>query len=900
MIAITESWCSDLTNSATLTIPGFSLEIRLDRQDTTAGRGGGILVYVRTGLAILDIDHSDDFIQYCKFRIKDTSIKSCDLNVVVVYRSPNSSSANNTKLCHLINTFDKNTLVLGDFNYPNINWNTCVCDNSSLDFYNAVADLGFQQYVKFPTHKKGNILDLVLCNEPNVVLDVKDCNPLGKSDHHMLFVFCNFSYKMTETVEQVLDWRNADLQGLKLELSNFSWVDELDGKSTKESWQLFKTKIGDLTLKYVPTKLRRKHSKPIWMNQNVMRVIRKKKRLFKYWKTTKDYESYANYKKSEKLVQKTVKNAKKKFEQKLSRKNRNDKSFYSYVSSRTKSKSNVGPIKKSDGSVTNDDKEVCDLLNSYFSSVFSAEGDGPVPTLSRLPCNETLTDVNFSEEAIEAKINKLKPGCAPGPDRITEKILKEVKEYITLPLSIIFTRSLQEGTVPEDWRLANVTPIFKKGAKTSVSNYRPVSLTSLVCKIMESILRDNITEHLLSNKLISSSQHGFMKSKSCLTNLLEFLETLTSLHDEGYPSDLIFLDFSKAFDKVPKKRLIEKMKAHSIDGKVLYWIEAWLTNRKQRVVLNGKVSQWELVESGVPQGSVLGPTLFVIFINDIDSLCTLITIIKKFADDTKLGQKVTSIEDRDKLQKCLDDLYTWADTWGMLFNVDKCKVMHIGHNNPEYIYTMNDSPLHCVPEEKDIGVYLNSNLKPSLQCKKAVNKAMRALFCLTKAFHYRDKVTFVNLYKTYVRPHLEFSVPAWCPWTRADIELIERVQRKMVRMVSGLLGTSYEEKLFELNLISLQQRRERQDMIETFKIVHGFSNVESSTWFDFMSETSTRTTRLSSEPLTIRVKYSRTEIRKNFFSTRVVNPWNNLPAELKQSRSIKLFKSSYDCYIQTQ
>jgi hypothetical protein len=359
--------------------------------------------------------------------------------------------------------------------------------------------------------------------------------------------------------------------------------------------------------------------------------------------------------------------------------------------------------------------------------------------------------------------------------------------------------------------------------------------------------------------------------------------------------DAIFLDFAKAFDKVPRKRLLNKLKAHGVKGNLLRWIANWLDNRRQRVVLNGKMSSWQRVLSGVPQGSVLGPILFLIFINNLDVQAALVTTVKKFADDTKLGQIVRTDKDRETLQQCLDQLTAWANTWGMAFNVKKCMVMHFGANNQHYPYSMNGEKLQETSEERDIGVRVNSNLKPAAQCSKAAQTANLVLGQISRSFHYRDRHTFVGLYTQYVLPHLEFAVQAWSPWLTKDMEVLEKVQRRAVSMVSGLSGTSYEEKLEELGMLTLKERRHQADMVQVYKILHGHDNVNKGQWFNLAGERGV-STRLATGVLNLIKPRCNTEMRANFFSVRVTDCWNVVPDEIKMAKSVWQFKKLYKSF----
>jgi hypothetical protein len=341
-------------------------------------------------------------------------------------------------------------------------------------------------------------------------------------------------------------------------------------------------------------------------------------------------------------------------------------------------------------------------------------------------------------------IKKLKDKKSPGPDKFLSKVLKEVCFSVVDNITYIFNLSIEYGSVPIDWKLANITPIYKKGCKEDPANYRPISLTSIIGKLLETIITNYIVDFLETNELIVNSQHGFRRNRSCVTNLLDFFNYMFEKYDENKSIDIIYLDFKKAFDKVPHQRLLLKLYAIGIRGKVYNWILNWLTNRQQRVVLHGICSDWNNVTSGVPQGSVLGPILFIIYVNDLE--VDLISKIVKLADDTKLGLDVNHIEGINAIQHDLNLLEDWSRKWQMDFNLEKCKVMHIGFKNPQASYTFMGAQLNSTDLEKDLGIYISSNLKVNKQCVEAEKKAMKILRYIKRQFTYRTEEIVIPLF----------------------------------------------------------------------------------------------------------------------------------------------------------
>ena len=896
-----------------LNIPGYTMYHNIENKSER-----GVVTYVSSDLDSIFLKSSSLGPEFVFIKVELD--KGHYITIGNIYRSPSSTQANDIQLCNelecLVTEVKKNIIIVGDFNFPEIDWDLHHSANKSFGsttFLNTLHKLLLHQHVNFPTRARGSdtphILDLII-TDTQFIHNIDTLAPLGKSDHVVLMIETAFFCTEFPT-EQKFNYNKGNYAALRSYI-DCDWEKEFSAvdSDVEEMWNILKTRIDSGVKHYIPLTSRfysTKWKRPL--KEEIRNQIRIKKSLWRTYIRNKDTASWLNYTCQRNKVKKIIRNNLIEEQNTIAQQYKsNPKRFWKYVNSKTKHPEKVGDLKLKDEDgktvICSSAKAKADSLCNFFSTVFCNEGDSEFEPLHDRICVKEFDLIKVTEDDVLERLNTLNTNKSEGPDLIHPRIIYEIRHEIAYPLTKLFNKSLETKKIPGVWKCANIAPIYKKGRKDEVSNYRPVSLTCVTCKVLESVIRDHLMEHFIVNKLFTNKQFGFLKGRSTVTQLLQILDEWTESLESGGRIDVIYTDFEKAFDKISHKRLISKLKSYKIHSSIVEWIKNFLSDRKQRVRVNGEFSGWADVLSGIPQGSILGPILFIIFINDLADICADNIKLFLFADDAKMYYHIKDTADKDTLQTGIENFVKWTDKWQVKLNTDKCKVVSVHHrrySNKGVVpyYVINNITLEEVNEIKDLGVYYDSLLLFDKHISEKVKKAYMMLGIIKRNFAYISRNCYVILYKSLVRSHLEYANSVWYPKRKMDIDKLERVQKRATKLIPELSKKSYSDRLKALKLPTLTYRRYRGDMIELFKIIKGIYDPMCVPHFE-LTETPEDYIRTRGNKYKLSQQHCHYDLRKYNFTNRVIPIWNSLSNHVVSAETINTFKNRLDKFWSDQ
>ena len=927
LMNLTETWLSETIKDDS-NIEGYNLH----RGDRKGRDGGGTAIFVREEYESKKISEmSSDGAEMVAVYIEKLNI----LNIVI-YRPPDARIGNFSEILKKVRQILKEmqapepTVILsGDFNFPFVKWKreinggclweekaevgaTRECKTQFEKLNDLMDDYGLIQVIEESTRGK-NTLDLIFTNEVNFIRQVEVVKS-SMSDHDRIEImtdikseketFGSYERRHTEKDNALHNLNfnkdNIEWGKIKEELEAVKWAEVFRNKDTETCLKLFLEIIIKICDTYIPEK----------KNYKTKSIIpKKRKRLFNKIKMLKRSKRRANNRKREEIDRKILEVEKdilidKREERNLREKtiidnmNEKPKLFYGFIKNKEKRENKIGPFKIENEYVT-ENKDICDTLVKQYNSQFSNNNNenDVVNNIFDNAKDDDITDIEISEEDIKNAIGAMDQNSSAGPDGIPAKFLIKTKEKIALPLGMIMRKSIDQAKIPDVLKLAFITPIHKGGSKLRPENYRPVSLTSHIMKIFERVVKDQLIKHLIDHNLINQGQHGFVPGRSTQTQLLDHFCRAYEAIEEGARLDTVYLDFAKAFDKVDHKILLIKLAENKIKGKLGIWIKEFLSNRKFKVVANGERSKEQDVKSGVPQGTVLASILFVIMINDIDEEIKR-CIVRCFADDTRINLKVKTEDDKKEMQEDLNKIYQWAERNIMKFNETKFEQMTCGETKEISIESYETSTGLLIENKntiKDLGVVSSKNLQFKEHIDSIVLACKIKQGIILRNFTTRKEESMMKLFKAHVRSKAEYCCIVWSPTFKKDISKIERIQKSFTKKIAGLENKNYHQRLKSLKLYSLERRRERYMIINTWQQIEG--QRENMMKFEINERSRHRT--IKATRIKLKKNSKKSSMIYNSPALKMMRLFNAIPGELRDVTKVKLdtFKRKLDKWL---
>ena len=864
-------------------------------------KGGGVMIAVKKSLNCEQVSSAKDSETiFCKVKLKGKK----PLILGSVYRPPAYNLDQSQKITAEIQsvmTKFKGAVfwIGGDFNLPDISWKNQDIVSHQYEkpineiFLELSLDLGLTQIVDIPT-RGTSILDLLFTNHPDLV---KNCSIIsGLGDHEAVKIKSSLqAFRKKPTKHRIQLWNKVDVAKVKEEvlvlktkfLEKFSPSDNV-----LDIWNFLKAEFSKIIETNVPTKFTSSKFHQPWINTETKRLLRKKNRWLKKAKSLDTPHIWNTYKNIKRETQRTCRQTHQKYLSNLFSDDRSNKKLWSYIKSRRSENVGISELKNKNNIPTNDPVKKANLIHEQFDSVFS----NPFPKIThtfdkkdRLP---NIHAIRINRPGLLKLLLNLNPNKANGPDNVPSQFLKTFAHEVVDMYLVLFQASLDQGVVPPDWKEGNIVPLYKKGDRSLPENYRPITLTSISCKILEHVVHSNIMTHFDKFNVLDNAQHGFRKKRSCISQLLTTVDDFANCLKKHQQIDAILLDFSKAFDKVDHEGLILKLEHLGIRNSLLNWARSFLIGRNQRVLVEGNASTPTSVKSGVPQGTVLGPLFFLVYINDISKGLTPGTKIRLFADDSLLYRTINSPHDSATLQKDLNTLQNWEQKWKMEFHPGKCQTLRITNKINPIIstYHIHDIPISDTPSAKYLGVILDSKLTWKEQYRSISRKCNNTLAFLRRNLppncprQVREKS-----FNTLVRPSAEYGCQVWDPHYQTDIQYLEKIQKRGARFATNNFCMEHgnsEKNLKNLGWNTLEERR-LQLKLTTFKKAH--LNLLELPLENLQPKT--RRTRQGGDGLSYQRPFSPVNSYMNSFFPTTTQIWNFLPAETRSCSDINAFNS---------
>lgn len=918
VIIITETWLCDGIHNSEFCDQRYEV-FRCDRNHILTGKstGGGVMICVKKELSAYHRDEwSSEQTELVWVTIPAQSLRSgTDLHLVCTYIPGNKKS--NLQVNDLNNFWQSVTtavipnishsfMLFGDFNLPFINWDknmpifmkqgSIELQRSGFELINNLSAIGFTQYNTYK-NTSHNLLDLIFSN---LSIDITKCDmPMLPEDHHHppLIINANDIFIEPLKINTITKYKfhQADYSKIIKHLNDIQWDTELNLNNIDDAVEIFYNHIHNCLKKFVPVKvIKNKQSYPVWYTDALIHIIRDKNKAHRRWKRFKNQLDYDEFNllraRHHKVERECFNNYVRLVEVKIKE---DPKKFWTFVKSRKKisgypSNMTYQDIKCTDGNA------ICTAFNDFFNSVFIAPSQH-YPDIELPPPQSGsishVSSITLTTNDVHKCLSNINIHKGPGCDGIPAIFIHNCAPALVPPLTLIYNKSLRERVFPTKWKKVFITPIPKKGSKIKIEQYRPISKLNIFSKIFEKLVYDTL--YFTVSSSLPAEQHGFLRGRSTLSNLSVFLSFLHGAMDKQKQVDVVYTDFEKAFDRVDHIILIRKLEHLGIHGDLLRWVESYLNNRSQAVALGGFCSDFIKITSGVPQGSLLGPLLYNVYLYDIYT-CFHDSRFLMYADDTKIFIDISNINDANKLQSDLNRLNEYYEHNRITVNSKKCQLITFTRKNKplNFSYSIQGHPIERTNIVRDLGVHFDSKLNFSEHIDYITNKAYKTLgFVMRTCQPFQDLVSIKCVYYAYVRSILEYASPIWSPQYINQSEQLERIQKKFINFLNYKFKRGfrdYEDSCKHYHSLTLNNRRKLADMSMLYDLVRGRGDPALLAQLGLLVPSSrTRHTQL------FRIPYHRVNYTQNTTLTRIAKTYNNIFSDVDPFICSKLtFKKS--------